>query len=198
MNYWTIGLIIFGGILFLYYIYGLLLPRTWEVKESMLIPAEGQQLFDYLNRMRNWEIWTHWNNESKMGFKFSYDGPESGEGSTQKWSAKRGKGETKITGGQAPDRIDYQFSFGKGKQVMEGKLELAPEGDGVRVDWTVAGQPSDNPSIKITAKMMRPYIAKDLRRGLERLQGIASSWEGTTAVVDDSPTETSSSDQTEA
>ena len=63
---------------------------------------------------------------------------------------------------------------------MEGKLELVPEGDGIRLDWTVAGQPSDNPSIKITAKMMRPYIAKDLRRGLERLQGIAKGWDAPT------------------
>lgn len=177
MDNWTIALICFGGFLFLYFIYGLLLPRKWELKESILLAADQQRLFDYLNQIRNWERWTNWNSEGKIPYKFTYEGPEAGEGATQKWSVKRRHGMTKLTGGEAPGRIDYQFVFGKANQKMKGALELVPEGDQIRVDWSISGDAGDNPTYKITAKMMKPYMAKDLRAGLVRLKGIVGNWE---------------------
>ncbi len=177
MDNWTIALICFGGFLFLYFVYGLLLPSKWEVKESILVHADQEKLFDYLNHIRNWEKWTNWNSESKIAYKFTYEGPEAGEGATQKWSVKKRRGQTKITGGSQPERIDFQFMFGQGQQRMDGVLELVPEGDEIRVDWSMKGDAGENPNAKITAKMMKPYMAKDFKAGLERLQKICQSWE---------------------
>ena len=101
----------------------------------------------------------------------------AGEGAIQKWSVKKRRGKTTITGGSGPNKIEFQFVFGQGQQVMDGALELTSEETGTRVDWILRGRPSDNPSIKITAKMMQPYMAKDLRGGLERLQRISANWD---------------------
>ena len=60
---------------------------------------------------------------------------------------------------------------------MKGALELIPEGDQIRIDWTISGDAGDNPTYKITAKMMKPYMSKDLRAGLVRLKGIVGNWE---------------------
>lgn len=177
MDNWTIVLICFGAFLFLYFIYGLLLPRKWEIKESILINADQETLYNYLNHIRNWEKWTNWNSESKANYKFVYEGPESGEGAMQKWSVKRRSGKTTFTGGTEPSRIEFQFTFGQDKQRMDGLLELTPGDEGIRVDWSLKGDAGDNPSQKMTAKMMKPYMSKDFRAGLDRLQKITKSWE---------------------
>lgn len=176
MDTLTVVMICIGALLFLYMVYGLLLPRKWEVKESAVVDANQTQLFTYLNTIRNWEKWTAWNNEAKSGFKFSYEGPESGEGAVQTWTAKRRKGETSILGGTSPDQIDFQFKFGKGQQKMKGSLLLIPEGSQTKVEWSMGGDAGDNSSYKMMAKMMKPYMARDFQEGLSRLQGIASSW----------------------
>jgi len=176
MDTLTIVMICFGALVFLYMVYGLLLPRKWEVKETALVDADQEKLFHYLNTIRNWEIWTTWNKEAKAGFKFSYEGPEAGEGATQSWTAKRRKGETQILGGEAPERIDFQFQFGKGQQKMKGSLLLQPEDGKTKVEWNMGGDAGDNISYKMMAKMMKPYMSRDLKEGLERLQKLATDW----------------------
>ncbi len=176
MDNWTIALICFGGFLFLYVVYGLLLPRKWEIKESILVVADRDKLFDYLNHIKNWEAWTNWNSGSKIAYEFSYEGPEAGKGATQKWTARKRYGQTEIKGGNQPERIDFQFVFGKGQQRMDGSLNLVPEAEGIRVDWLLEVDAGENLNSKITAKMMKPYIIKDLKAGLDRLQKICKTW----------------------
>lgn len=170
MDFWVITAIILGGIIFLFLIYGLLQPRKWEVSESATINSTPELLFPYLNRIRNWEEWTIWNRESNQQFEFEYEGPEEGEGATQLWKARKRKGSTKITGGVFNKRIDYTFSFGVGQHRMSGFLELLPVEQQCKVTWTMKGDAGDSPAGRIMAKMMKPYMQKDLQRSLERLR----------------------------
>lgn len=177
MDTWIIVLICFGAFIFLFMVYGLLLPRHWEVRETVVLDTPQEQLYDYLNCMKNWEEWTIWNKESNECFQFAYEGPMKGEGACQKWTAKRRCGKTKITNGQRPDKIEFLFSFGpSGNHQMKGFLELKPQGSQIELSWVMIGDAGDNPNSKIMAKMMKPYMAKDFRCGLDRLSGIVADW----------------------
>lgn len=177
MDPWIISAIVIGAVLFIYFVYALMQPRTWEVTEAVQVNAAQAQVFDYLNTIRNWETWTAWNNESPQNYKFDYEGPESGEGARQNWKAKGRKGWVKITGGESPERIDYRFIFGKGGHQMEGSLTLKSISEQEsEITWTLNGDAGDNPSLRLMAKMMKPYMSRDLRTGLDRLKGIVQEW----------------------
>lgn len=172
MNPWLLSAILLGGLIFLFYIYGLLQPKKWEITESIQVDAEPATLFPYLNTIRNWEEWTIWNRENNEKFDFRYEGPEQGAGATQHWTARKRKGATTITGGTFNKQIDFTFAFGQGQHRMHGHLALVPRDGGTKVSWHMRGNAGDSPAGRVMAKMMKPYMQKDLQRGLLRLQGI--------------------------
>lgn len=170
MDFWVITAIILGGIIFIFFIYALLQPRKWEVTERALVASDPETLYPYLNHIRNWEEWTIWNRESNEKFSFEYEGPEEGPGATQHWRARRRDGRIQLTGGTFNKRIDFKFSFGKGRQVVPGHIALVPKEGGTEVTWTMNGDTGDSPAARVMAKMMKPYMQKDFQRSLAKLQ----------------------------
>jgi len=178
MDFWVISAIVIGAILFIYLIYALLQPGEWEVISEVDVGSDRERLHDYLNRIRNWQSWTAWNEDSPHGYSYKYEGPETGEGATQLWKAGRQKGVLKITGGTAPDSIEHRFRFGKGSNQMKGEISLAEGEEGkTAVKWRIEGKAGDNPSLRLMAKLMKPYMQKDLDTGLSRLKDIVATWE---------------------
>jgi hypothetical protein len=163
---------VFGLALVAFMVYGSRLPAKWEVKETILIRADRETLYDYLNNIANWEHWTIWSKDVNPSFEFSYEGAKSGTGATQCWKAKNQFGKTKICGGERPETIKYMFTFGHGHHMMKGCLQLRPRGAETEVSWMAYGDAGGNPARKIMAKMMAPYMRKDFERGLLRLKGI--------------------------
>jgi hypothetical protein len=163
----TFGLLVVG-----FLIYGSKLPSKWEVAETIVIRADRETLYDYLNAIENWEKWTIWSKEVNPSFQFSYEGAKSGTGATMCWKAKNQFGKTKICGGERPEQIKYMFSFGHGHHMLKGCLTLLPRGAETEVVWKAYGDAGNNPSRKIMAKMMIPYMQKDFEGGLKRLKVI--------------------------
>lgn len=176
MNIWIWVLIFLGAGLFIFMIYGLLLPGKWKVETSILLKADQEKLWAYLNTVRNWEEWTIWNRESNENFSFSYEGPEEGKGATQNWKARRRKGHTVILGGENPNQIDYEFGFGAGQHRMCGTIILESVGTDIKVIWNMAGDAGPSPNRRIIVRMMRSYMEKDFERGLQRLKEITQRW----------------------
>lgn len=172
MSTGVIVLLVIGGIVTIFFAYGLSLPNRWEVRVTKEIPTDRETLYDYLNTIRNWEEWTIWNNHSEKNFSFDYDGPESGHGACQHWKAKRQFGQTRICGGKRPEIIIYKFAFGHGHHQMKGKLELEARDGGVELAWSAHGEAGFNPAKRIMANMFKPYMQKDFECGLNRLHKI--------------------------
>ncbi|HEX2899037.1 MAG TPA: SRPBCC family protein [Bacteroidia bacterium] len=163
----TFGLFVVGCL-----VYGSRLPAKWEVAETIVIRADREKLYDYLNCIENWEKWTIWSKDVNPSFEFTYEGAKSGTGATQCWKAKNQFGKTKICGGERPEQIRYMFSFGHGHHMMKGCMTLRPRGAETEVIWKAYGDSGSNPSRKIMARMMAPYMQKDFERGLKRLKEI--------------------------
>jgi hypothetical protein len=162
----------FGVAVAAFLLYGSRLPAKWEVIETLTIRADRERLFDYLNCIQNWEHWTIWSKEVNPSFEFSYEGEKSGTGATQCWKANRQFGKTKICSVQRPEKIAFMFTFGHGHHMMKGCLTLRPRGAETEVVWAAYGDSGNNPTRKIMARMMAPYMKKDFERGLQRLKTI--------------------------
>lgn len=165
-------LVVFGVLVVGFLVYGSRLPAKWEVIATQTVKADRERLFDYLNEIRNWEQWTIWSKDVNTSFEFSYEGAPSGTGATQCWRAKSQFGKTKICSAQRPEKIAYMFQFGHGQHMMKGCLTLRPRGSETEVVWAAYGDSGTNPSRKIMARMMVPYMQKDFERGLLRLKRI--------------------------
>jgi Polyketide cyclase / dehydrase and lipid transport len=176
MDILVVILILIGVALTAFLIYGYRLPAKWTVSASEEIPSGQAELFQYLSTIRNWEEWTIWNREAESKFEFSYEGPASGSGATQRWKAARQSGKIQIRTCEAPDRIGFLFSFGQGQHAMSGQLTLLPRGSAsTLVSWTTEGDAGQVPSRRIMARMLAPYMQKDFQRSLSRLQGIMAA-----------------------
>jgi hypothetical protein len=173
MNILVILLILIGVALTVFLIYGYSLPAKWTVTATEDIATDHESLFHYLTHIRNWEEWTIWNREAESKFEFSYEGPVSGNGATQRWKAARQSGRIQLRECNFPETIHFMFSFGQGQHAMLGHLRLLPRGaSSTALSWTTEGDAGNVPSRRIMAKMLAPYMHKDFQRSLERLQGI--------------------------
>lgn len=173
MDILVILLILIGAALAAFMIYGYSLPAKWTVAASQEIPCDQEGLFHYLNEIRNWEEWTIWNREAESKFEFTYEGPASGTGATQKWKAARQSGRIQLRETEFPERIAFVFTFGQGQHAMQGHLHLLPRGgQATELSWTTEGDAGSLPARRIMAKMLAPYMHKDFQRSLERLKGI--------------------------
>jgi Polyketide cyclase / dehydrase and lipid transport len=172
--YWVLIaiLVCFGLAVVALLFYGSRLPAKWEVIESITIRADREKLFDYLNVIENWEQWTIWSKDINPSFEFKYEGAKSGTGATQCWRANKQFGKTKICSTQRPEKIAFMFQFGHGQQMMKGCLTMLPRGGETEVRWAAYGDAGNNPTRKIMAQMMTPYMKKDFERGLARLKTI--------------------------
>lgn len=162
------------GLLALLAVIGLLLPGHVRVARSTVIAAQPGQLISYLDGYRRFNDWSPWA-ELDPATKYSYSGPERGAGAHMEWDSKNrnvgaGKQEVLAVDGDRQVRSSLEFD-GQGK--AEVTFDLAAEGDGTRVTWTMDMDMGMNPIGRWMGLMMDGMIGPDFERGLGRLQALA-------------------------
>jgi len=99
---WRVAQIVVGSLLFVTLLIaglGALLPRNWQVEESILINAPAASVHAWVGDLRRWPRWAQWN-QSTLSPQNQLSEPSSGPGATLRWygRARSGSasGETRI------------------------------------------------------------------------------------------------------
>lgn len=117
-------------------------PSDFKVTRSAVLPAQPATVFDQVNDLHKWDAWSPW---AKLdpNSKITFDGPQTGAGSSMAWAgnAQVGEGKMTITDSKPNDRILMQLVFIKpfaGESTTE--FTFKPDNGGTLVTWTMSGK----------------------------------------------------------
>jgi hypothetical protein len=149
-----------------------LLPATFHVEKTTILPVRPAVVFSHLNNLSAWEKWSAWNQHTDPTLSNFYQGPVSGVGSELAWKSKNsGDGRIVITAKEDNKQLDFTF-FPDGKNVeAQGKFLLEPIEKGTRLTWISRG---DFPGYldRVNGLILKRKIETDLEKGLQGLKGL--------------------------
>jgi hypothetical protein len=147
---------------------GFLLPSDWSAERDAWIQASPEEVFPFLHRAGAWQLWT----PSPTGGVELF-GPDAGVGSGRRWDDPGyGQGEFVIVDETPPERVTYRVEVEGGSIVIQGWLELEPEGEGTRVRWYEEGDFGWNPLLGYLAGRMGDLQGGQLEASLGFLRAL--------------------------
>lgn len=149
--------------------------REMNVERSVVIKAPKPLVYDLVNTLKNWELWSPWH-DLDPNMKLTYEGPASGVGASYSWSSKQdnvGSGKLTITAA-TETIIDNSIDFGD-QGTGFSRYTFTPEGDGVKVSWSMKSDMGNFPLIWYFTGVFSDMVAKDFERGLGNLSRVADS-----------------------
>ena len=182
---WRVALIVMGALLAVVSsIVGLgaLLPRTWQVEESILINAPAPAVHAWVGDLKRWPRWAQWN-QAALWPKNQVSEPSTGVGATLRWygRARAGdeleSGEVRIVRSEPHQGVWFENRIGN-NAPSQTSITYAERAGVTQVTWQDRGQLPP-----IVGGLFRDLFQKRLREhmstGLERLHDLVGSGAGT-------------------
>lgn len=140
MKFLKIFAIIVIGLVALFFIIGLFLPKTYSISRSAVIKAPDSVVYKNVSDFNDFVKWNPW---SKMepGAKTVVQGTPSQPGHYYTWTGKEtGKGSMKIEQLEPGKMVDMDLTFIEPWQsTADTKFMFEPADGGTKVTWTMSG-----------------------------------------------------------
>lgn len=148
-----------------------LLPKEVKVERSAVINAPPEVVFEQINTLKNWEIWSPWH-AIDPDMQITYSSTASGEGAYYEWkSANKQVGDGKLTilKSYPVDSILVEMDFGE-QGVATVSYLFEKVDDGTKVTWTMVSDMGMNPINRYMGLMMDNMVGESFEKGLENLE----------------------------
>ena len=152
-------------------------PDAFRVTRSATIAAPADAVFAHLVDFHRWNAWSPWAKRDPAA-KNSFDGPDSGVGSSFAWAgnSKVGAGKMTIEECIRDESLRIRLEFERPMQaVNRASFELKPEGEATRVTWSMAGKNNFYAKLFSLVVDMDKMIGKDFEEGLGNLKALAEA-----------------------
>jgi hypothetical protein len=174
-----IGKILLGivVVLALFLGYAATRPSTYRVERARTMAAAPEVVFAKLNDFHAWPDWSPWEGLDP-NMKRTLDGADRGVGASYYWigNDKVGEGRMTITESVPSSRVGIKLEFMKPMAATnQTAFELAPEGAGTRVTWTMDGKNDFMGKVFTVFMDMDKMIGKDFEKGLGQLTTLVES-----------------------
>jgi uncharacterized protein YndB with AHSA1/START domain len=168
---WTA--IVLVGLVALLFVGGSFLSPEFRAVRSTLVNAPPDKVYALLADPREWKRWTVWN-QRDPAMAITYSGPASGAGAGWAWQSKtEGDGKMTFTAAEPGKRLAYELFFPDFGTTSTGALELAPQGSGTQVTWSMNGNMGSNPLFRWMALFGDRMVGPDFEAGLANLKALA-------------------------
>ncbi len=148
---------------------GLLLSSRYEVERSVVITGEPEQIFPYLDDLKNWPKWSPWTTENFPKIELEYLGPDRGVGAQCRWKhPENGEGYLEITHCEPGRSLSYKLVFDE--QESEGSFTLERGDGGIKVTLRLVGDLKDEPFGRYLAFFMDRIVGEPFDEGLKKLK----------------------------
>jgi uncharacterized protein YndB with AHSA1/START domain len=165
--------IVLVGLVVVLFVGGYALSPEFRAVRSTVVNAPPDKVYALLADPREWKRWTVWN-QRDLSMAITYSGPASGAGAGWAWQSKsEGDGKMTFTAADPGKRIGYELFFPDFGTTSTGALELAPEGNGTKVTWSMNGNMGSNPLFRWIALFGDKMVGPDFEAGLANLKALA-------------------------
>jgi len=169
MIYFLIFLIVLGAIVIL----GIIAPKYYLVKRSIVIDRPCVGVFNYLKFIKNQDHWSPWKKKD-LSMKQDYLGIDGEVGFIAKWEGNDevGKGEQEITFIHENDVIESELRFLKPwKSISKALIKVEDLGlMQTKVTWSFSGNSEFPSNLFMLFYNMDKAVGKDFEDGLKSLK----------------------------
>jgi hypothetical protein len=134
-------------------------------------------VFAEVEDFHRWPAWSPWE-DLDPEVRRTYSGADKGVGAVYSWTGNRkaGEGRMEITRTDEAARVLVDLQFLKPfKSTSVTTFTFAPEGDGTRVTWTMAGPQTLSVKVMGLFTSMDKLVGKDFEKGLQRLRTVVET-----------------------
>ena len=152
-------------------------PGHYRVERRATVGAPPESVFARVNDFRRWPEWSPWE-KLDPAMQKTYEGPETGVGSSYAWSgnADVGRGKMTITESEPPSRVGIRLEFlAPMAAVSQTEFAFAPATGGTDVTWTMNGTNNFMAKLFTVFMDMDAMIGKDFEAGLAALDSVSSA-----------------------
>lgn len=162
-----------AGLIVLFVVIGLLLPREATAERSTVIDAPPEAVFLVVNDISRFNEWSPWADVDPTA-RYDFSGPASGVGARMEWTSDEpsaGTGAMEITESVPHERVRKLLDFGDmGQATTEYRLE--PADGGTRITWSIHTDFGNNPVARWYGLFFDAMIGPDYEEGLENLKNL--------------------------
>ena len=148
----------------------LFLRRRMCVHRSIHIDAAPEEVFKYINDLRNWPLWREW---SRDGAHFTYDGPPIGVGARQEFTIQGRNGALRIVASEPPEHVAYQIDLSDKARRVDGSFRLQSAGRGTVLRWTAKWDGDAQPHRRVRDVLSMAMTARRMHASLLSLKKLA-------------------------
>ncbi len=146
------------------------MESSWQVERSVVIDAPKSRIFPYLNRLKNWYLWTPWTREIDSTLEWSYEGPDAGVGAIAYWEGLDvARGRVEIIKSDPAKGVEYTLLLG-GNFQAHGELSMKEVGQSVEVTWRDSGDVGWNVLARLMIDTLDQAIGPQFETGLNNLK----------------------------
>lgn len=145
---------------------------TYRVTRSITIAASPEAIHPHLADFHRWQAWSPWEKLDPEQSR-TFSGPDSGVGAHYAWhgNKKVGEGTMEILESEAPSTVVVDLRFIKPfKSTAITRFDIAADGGGSTVTWTMEGAKTVVTRIMGVFKSMDAMIGPDFESGLAQLK----------------------------
>ncbi|MBL4624231.1 MAG: SRPBCC family protein [Flavobacteriales bacterium] len=161
--------LIIGGIM--------LLPSDVRVERSITINANTDIVFNQVNNLKNWEIWSPWGKKDRTIYGKGYSGPDAGVGCKHCWDSEVeevGKGCLTIVESLENVSMQTKLEF-DGMNPGQGTWVFNEVENGIEVIWGMNMDMGMSPIGKFFGLLMDGMIGPDFETGLSSLKDLCEN-----------------------
>ena len=163
---------IFGVILTIFVVIGLILPNQVKIKRDIEINASTDVIHEYVNNLNNWPKWSPWL-ELDPSIQTTIGDIHKGVGASQSWLGKSGGGNLTFTKSSVAKGVVYDMSFEGDPTVYQAELSYQAIGNKTLVTWTMTGEMKPIIIGNYFALLMDSLVGDSFAVGLEKLKQIS-------------------------
>lgn len=161
---------IVAGLLIIFFVGGLFLPKTYSVNRSTVINAPDSVIYTNIadfNEFYKWNPWAKMEPTAKTTVTGTIGQPEH----LYAWEGdKTGSGQMKIKSVALNKMVDIELRFIKPfESLADTRFDIMKEGGGNKVTWTMSGENVGTMN-KWMGLLMDGMIGKDFEDGLKNLK----------------------------
>ncbi len=150
---------------------GMFLPKTYSVSRSTVINASDSVVYKNIADFNEFKKWNPWYKMEPTA-KTTVSGPVGAPDHLYEWEGKEtGQGYMKVKSVEPNKMVDIELKFIKPfESLADTRFDLAPEGAGHKVTWTMSGDNNLMGKWMGVFMSMDKMIGKDFEDGLKSLK----------------------------